>query len=451
MTKALLTPWGSRLLSAGLLAFGVAVALAACGSSSSNSRTSSPASSSGDSLTTAPTSSASAPTANVKTGVSYTGGQPGRANPSASPITIGWVNSQGGGPFVFPEATVAAEIATKFVNEQLGGIGGHPLRLVTCKVAGQEADGQVCGQQMANDAAISAVALGNLFIGNGPLYTALAGKKPVIGTVSTSPDDLTAHDAYFLMGSQSTLFGGLATYVKEGLKAKSAAVIYEAAPGADTAGFAVRDALKALGVAVKAVGYPPSATDLSAALTAAGAQTADVVVPMVAAPGCIASYKGLQELGLQSKPVATSALCTDPAVVGATGDLPRWSYQFTANPSNPAGNPQVALYDAVMQQYGGKHVNYLGGSAVSSFGEIMTIAKLLNHIGATKVSAATIRSQVKAFRGPVFLGPPSVECGKTSATPSICADQSTAQTYLGGNKWNTNGNVWYTPPAGEGA
>jgi branched-chain amino acid transport system substrate-binding protein len=437
-----------RVWSSAVLVLAVVLAVAACGSSSKSGSGDS-ASTSASTTSTGTTTPGSA-SANVSVASKFVGGKAGAANPSASPITLGWVNSEGGGPFVFPEATAAAQIAVQFINKQLGGIHGHPLKLLVCGVAGQESQGQMCGEQMANNSAIKAVLLGNLFIGNSAVYNALGGKKPVIGSVSTSPDDLTAKDAYFLQGSQATAFGALGTFIAKGLKAKTAAVIYEAAPGADTAGFAVRDALAALGVKVKAVGYPPPTTSFSAPLTAAGAQTADVVVPMTTAPGCIATAQALTQLGLQSKPVATSSLCEDPAVVAALGSLPKWSYETEANPANPAGDPQVALYDSVMKQYGGPKVNYLGGVAVNSFGNLLTVARLLNELGPANITPAAIRAKVIAFHGPVFLGPPKVNCDATSPTPAICATQVTAQTYLGAGKWNLDGSKWYVAPATAG-
>src|SRR5947209_9465823 len=83
--------------------------------------------------------------------VQFVGGKPGKANPKLKPVVIGWVNLQGGQVQIGPNATPAAEIAVKLVNDSLGGIGGHPLKLKECFIRNTEEEGTKCGQQMAND------------------------------------------------------------------------------------------------------------------------------------------------------------------------------------------------------------------------------------------------------------------------------------------------------------
>ena len=62
----------------------------------------------------------------------YVGGKAGAANSSLPPVTIGFVNQQGGSQAIGPLATTGAQIAVKYINTELGGIGGHPLKLSTC-------------------------------------------------------------------------------------------------------------------------------------------------------------------------------------------------------------------------------------------------------------------------------------------------------------------------------
>ena len=85
-----------------------------------------------------------------------------------------------------------AEIAVKFINEQAGGIGGHPLELVKCYIASTEEEGQQCGQQFANDESIVAVVdSAPSLVGAESLYAALAGpsrSSPACRSMpSTSP------------------------------------------------------------------------------------------------------------------------------------------------------------------------------------------------------------------------------------------------------------------------
>ncbi len=81
----------------------------------------------------------------------YVGGK-GKAKANLSPVTIGYINGQGGPPnFNFPQATSVIRAGVKMVNAELGGIHGHPLRLSECFWAQAEEEGVRCGQQMVNN------------------------------------------------------------------------------------------------------------------------------------------------------------------------------------------------------------------------------------------------------------------------------------------------------------
>src|SRR5215204_2196604 len=78
--------------------------------------------------------------------LAYTGGTEGPADESLDPITVGYINQEGGVPS-FPEATAGIEAAVEYVNGELGGVEGHPVELATCMVQAEE-DGQRCATQM---------------------------------------------------------------------------------------------------------------------------------------------------------------------------------------------------------------------------------------------------------------------------------------------------------------
>ena len=85
------------------------------------------------------------PASQITDYVEYSGGKAGKADMSKKPIKIGWVNNQGGSvAAVGLSSTEAAEWAVKYVNENLGGIGGRPLKLVKCFVKNSEEEGLGC-------------------------------------------------------------------------------------------------------------------------------------------------------------------------------------------------------------------------------------------------------------------------------------------------------------------
>ena len=173
--------------------------------------------------------------------VEYTGGKEGAADAGAEPVRIGWTTQQGGPADPSAFATDGAKFAVKYINEQLGGIGGRPVELVTCFTSTTEEQGQSCGQKLANDDDVHVVAVGGQTIGAQSLMGAIDGAKPMVYSVAAGPSDATNPNGYILFGDLIRVMPPLATFTKEVLKAKSSAVIFPEAPGVSQAATALDD------------------------------------------------------------------------------------------------------------------------------------------------------------------------------------------------------------------
>jgi branched-chain amino acid transport system substrate-binding protein len=389
-----------------------------------------------------------AATASNEWALTYTGGTAGPADETLEPIVIGYVNQEGGVP-AFPEATAGTKAAVEYVNKELGGIGGHPLQLKSCAVQAEE-DGQKCGTEMVNDPKVQAVLTGVLTAGSDSLYKVVAPKLPVIvGNPVSNPDFLTPDVAAFTPGSPGVI-QGLAVFIAQHLSTatkpvKKVAVVYGDNEGAKAAVNVMFDpALAKLGITdIKAVPVSDAATapDLQAALQAAGAQDADVVVPLVVAPLCIATYDAMKSVGI-SPTVVTTGLCLGTSMtqhlrdVGESGDVPNgwyfggYGYSYFM-PDEASG---MATYLTKVKQYGGQGVEYTG-FAGPQFGNVLTIAKFLNEIGADHITADAIKAQIASFTGPMTMTAGPMACGKVSPVfPALCGAEMGIQQYVGG-KW----------------
>ena len=101
------------------------------------------------------------------------------------------------------------------------------------------------------------------------------------------------------------------------LKAKTAALVYPNIAGITEGAAALNKGLTAAGVKVKKVGYAQGQTDLIGPLTAAGAQSADIVIPYSDASGCVNQAKALKQLGItDSKKIVSAPLCLNPTGPG---------------------------------------------------------------------------------------------------------------------------------------
>jgi len=62
---------------------------------------------------------------------------------------------------------------------------------------------------------------------------------------------------------------------------------------------------------------------------------------------------------------------------------------------------------------------------------ILTYAKVLNAVGADKITPASVTEELKKFTGPVIMGAAEVQCGKYQDAPAVCNDQSKFYRYEG--------------------
>ncbi|MGH3143580.1 MAG: ABC transporter substrate-binding protein [Gaiellales bacterium] len=387
---------------------------------------------------------AAAPAA-VTNYAAFVGAKAGKANPKLKPVVIGLVNLQGGQVEVGRLWTPAVEVAVKYANNELRGIGGHPIVLKKCFLKNTEEEGTKCGQQMANDKRVSVVLWGGVVIGNQSFYSALGGKKPVVGGVLVHPIDEQYKPGFGLFGSGTSVLSPYGTFARDVLKAKTAAVIYPQIPGIAENGVAIVNAMKKAGISAKGVGYDPNTTDLVGPITAAGGQNVDVfVLQDIAHPGCINMAKALTQLGLTKK-VLTNPLCLDPRVKeGLGGDYPRWTWAIASSLGFDLTDKGVPPFLKVFKKYGQAEITPDPWVPVG-FGQTLSLIRWLNTIGYKNITPAAIVKQAKAFRGPVPLGAPSVRCGKIKALPAVCNDQTQFFEYQGAGKCKRVSG-WLKPP-----
>jgi branched-chain amino acid transport system substrate-binding protein len=387
--------------------------------------------------------SAGGPVTNYLT---YIGGKAGKANPKLSPVYIGTINTQGGQVLVGPNWTKGVQLAVQYINTYLGGVQGHPIKLVTCNTTSAEEEGTKCGQQFANDKRISTVLFGAVAVGNQSFYAALGGKKPIVSGVALLPVDATQKNEFALFGTNDSVLGPWGTFAKTVLHAKTAAVIYPQVPGIDVGAKVEKTSLEDAGITTKLVGFDPNSTDLTGPLTAAGAQTADIVVPQSDAADCVNVAKTLQQLGVSGSKIVSNPLCLSGQVAaGLGGDLAKWVYGIASTLSGDKTDPAAKPYVAAMTKL---HQAALAQDAwvTVAWGQVLTTVKEMNRLGVKNITSAKMMVAMRNFHGPQALGAPSLDCGKYKTEPAACNDQTQFFQYMGQGVFKRL-TGWLRPPS----
>ena len=381
--------------------------------------------------------------------VKYVGGKAGPARKGASPVSVGFFNQQGGQVVIGADATAGAELAVKYANAQLGGVDGHPIKLVTCFIASAEAEGTTCGQQFLANKKVSVIDEGGVATGVQSLYATLGGAKPVIAGVAVTGVDAVQKNAVILFGDGTHVLAPYGTYAKQVLHAKTAAVVYEDEPGIGPDAQAWIKALKQEGIAVKAVSYPPTETDVTTPLTSADAASADIVIPGTDANGCVNMANALTQLGItDARKIVANPLCLNAQVISALGDFPKWTYGIASSLFGDTADAGIAPYAKVAKQYG-VSANAPDPWNIVNFGTMLSTIRFLNeaaaHGGVAKITPAAVLKAAKAFKGPQALGAPSLACGALKSAPAVCNQRAQFFTYQGKNVFVKTAS-WLEPP-----
>lgn len=368
--------------------------------------------------------------------VDYTGGTDGAADQSLEPVTIGWVNQQGGA-LGFPSATEGAEAAVKYVNEYLGGIDGHPLQLETCFVVENEQDGNSCGLQLVNDPDVRTVLFGSTITGNQSFLAVNKGQKPILMANSISSTDAQSENVFIYNGNPSSIFRGLTTYLDSVVGAETVALIYpQNAQSADGAKV-LQTALDSVGIDVKAVGFDPSTTNLTAAAVAAGVSDADAIVPLVSTPStCVAAAKALDTLAVTAPVIGAGAFCfTDEVAQGLGGDAPKWQQISTQTNVADMSQPDVQAYVEASSKVGLSDTAQSTPDAALAWGLVATATRFINAAGGADATESAIAEQATTFTGPLLLGSETVACGSDTSEPGLCGAQTRVFEYSGNGSY----------------
>ncbi|MDO9355801.1 MAG: ABC transporter substrate-binding protein, partial [Solirubrobacteraceae bacterium] len=273
-----------------------------------------------------------------------------------------------------------------------------------------------------------------MIVGNASLYNTIGDSKPVFGT-PTVPADYSSDNNFNLLGAGYTGLPAMAIYAATTLKAKNVAMVYADEPGGQAAAGLVEQFMSEYGVGLTKVPVPTTSTDVIGAITAAKAQSADVFLAVVTAPLCIQIQKAKEQLALDV-PVVSTVLCTDKAVADALGDIPSWTFGTdTESPFLPDASPEAATFVAKLRQYAGDDAN-IAGFAPHPFAKILTLAKLMNELGADAATPEAIADAARAFSGPMWMGGPKLECGAVADLQAICNTNARLYTYEGDGAWS---------------
>jgi branched-chain amino acid transport system substrate-binding protein len=362
---------------------------------------------------TACSSSDSGSSAGSTSGSSSGGGSSSGAA-SGSPLLIGYINDSGG-PVGYPSNDGGIQAAVAYINNELGGVQGHPLKLISCLEDGTSAETQKCAQQMVAEKPLL-VSFG-LVNNSAVVYPLLnAAGIPVIGGTPVTPD-YKAKDAFFFQGGGIAGEYGMVLLLHRNYpQAKSVGIVDLDIPQGHAAATTVNSLLATFGIASKAVFVSPTATDFLAPLSGVDPSKQDAILALTTQAGCISLAQAVQTQNLKL-PVIYVGACNDAKVIKQAAGAMTGSYVRSEGPDANGNDPGVVKYRNALKKYVPSGV--LGNTSEDTFADTMTIYNVLTKLGPDTTSSQII-STLNSTPGKTYFGQ-SYQCGQSKTYTSICS------------------------------
>jgi branched-chain amino acid transport system substrate-binding protein len=395
------------------------LALVAAGcSSSSNGSTSSSSASAG--------SSVSAPASALGTA---------SASASEKPLTIFYFDEEGASAAASsPESYQAAEAAVDYVNDNLGGVKGRPLKLIHCASLGTPDSVVNCANQAVDDK--PDVVIKGVDVEGGSAVPIVTGAGiPYVTLNAGSPDEVNHNLAFSLTSGFAAQFAPVAAYAKS-KGYSSLGVIYTNVQPLSTP---LNGPVAAL-LAKEGIKYVPEAVDITSAdltpaYSALIAKHVSGILVVTTLAQCTAALQARASLS-DSTPLFMSSSCDVPSALSAVSSSATngsiFAFQDT---SAVADDADTKTYLHVMKTY--QPSANVGSFAPSGFESIIDFYRaMLTAANPATLDATTVASTLKSAKNvPLFMGGgQTFNCGQAyfAGNSSVCTGAAYLASYTNG-------------------
>jgi branched-chain amino acid transport system substrate-binding protein len=342
--------------------------------------------------------------------------------PTGEPIVLGMTQQEGSALGSWPEMREAAEAAVAYVNTELGGVHGRPLKLETCVTNGSPEGSMQCANQILEKKPLALVGGGDLGIeASMPRYTSQG--LPYLGGAPITTPQLAAPNSVQFAGWAAGGLPAMALYAADQLHAKRVAVIFPGLPGTDEfIKHLTESVLRARGVTdVRMIPANVRQPDRSAAVSAANEFQPDAILTIESGAGCTSLLQAYAGLGVKAK-LLTVSTCTEDAVLKSVGPAAEGVYTGTQFLGMAAADNQpdvVVFRDKLAKYASGTKRN--SEWSMGGFHSVMNIYNALKSLPADQLTGERILAELKSARNaPNFLADNFTCDGRVKLAPSVC-------------------------------
>lgn len=352
---------------------------------------------------------------------------PRKADPSKPPVKVGFVSVDAGPIGAMPELHTSTDAAVKFMNAELGGVGGRPVELVPCVLSNPMSpdEAQGCGRKLVAEQVVAV--LGGIGLSQGPLLQVLADNDvPYVGGLPVNEAEMSSTDSFQFSGGGPGAFVAFADQAVRKDGADRIAVLYADYPSIRQAAVDYGAALaRSLGATqVTEIPFPMGSQDYSAVVQKAVESDPQAIFVGAADMACTPILQALADLKSTAQ-VYMVGSCADRKFLDKVGLAKVAGTRFNVeNRIDLAKVPEAdfPIYLEAMKVYG-KGTNALGAATVS-FRDAMNLWAVMESVAPDVTGTRVTEALRAATDEPSFAGHPYTCDGRQiPAMPALCAPQ----------------------------
>jgi len=356
------------------------------------------------------------PVVMITMGCSTASGASTSGKATGKPITIGGIGDLTGAGSS-PQPTQGLQAYAKYLNSH-GGIGGHPLKFISCDGALDPNLFISCARSLvSNNAVIASSDLGGVNFSVSDPILATAGVGVVNSNAVTSPE-FAAPNAVITTGGVPASLGALVKYFYETKHIKSIAFTSVTGPGSQIQAI-VDSFAKPLGITVTPFLYPTTTTDFTATATAMAASGAGLILGATPVQGVGSILLALKAAG-NTIPVSFFDTSITPAAIKQAGSASNGLYTTSAFPTPHTATGQdkqeLVAYAAGMRAIG----QPTGSGSLQGWATGLLLTNLIEQAGGVKATRASVLNALQngsMNHVPLFPAHLSRAAGMSTAPP----------------------------------
>ena len=308
------------------------------------------------------------------------------------------------GESVFAQHLAGEKAAIAYINAELSGVNGHPLKLYSCNSGG------VAVAPATATCAQSAVAHKPIVVTGTAIAFGAAG-APIIAaagipteTLQYVAQDFANPDAFPTGAAATSEAQAQGAFAKQAFNPKTVTVLSSEGVNASDA---VKLTQKGLGSGVKAklVTFPlTGASTLASVVHAVGPKPDVLVVNVGAGPLAVSIFKQIQQQGYPSSHIVAVMAAVDGQTLDDLGSsIEGTTFMFEFKPWTLTSDPQVATYLKAYKKYGDPKVTAESGFTEWGFSDVMQAWETASHVSGTVTGPKLLKYLKSAKSVPGFL------------------------------------------------